>query len=114
MNATFIELHADAAVENKIDETAVHQVTRQHDTIECGIGVSQLSLERDVDTRDENHAMKTPFNFVVVEIAQTLLNHGANINAGGSGGESLRETSSYRGSEGEYHIQCDRLGIDRL
>ena len=101
-------------MENKTGETSVHQVIRQYDSMEGGVGVSQLSLEHGVDTLDEVHPMRTPFNFVVVEIAQALLNHGANVNAGGSGGESLRETSSYQGLEGEYHIQCDRLGIDRV
>lgn len=114
MGVTFIELHADAAVENKTDETSVHQIIRQYDSMECGVGVAQLSLEHDVDTQDANHAMRTQFKFVVAEIAQALLNHGANINAGASGDDSLRETSSYRGSEGEYHIQCDRLGADIL
>lgn len=114
MSVTFIEFHADAPVENKTDETSVHQVIRHHDSMECGVGIAQPSLAHGMNTQYENHAMGTPFNFVVVEIAQALLNHGANVNVGSSGGESLRETSPYQGLEGEYNIQCDRFGIYRV
>jgi hypothetical protein len=100
-------------VENKTGETSINQLICQYGSMECGLGVAQLSLRHGVDTQGEHHMM-TSFNVVVVEIALALLNHGVNVNVGSSGGESLRKTSSYQGLEGEYHIQSDRLCIDRV
>ena len=44
-------------------------------------------------------------NFGPVQIAQALLDHGANVNAGNNEGE----TSLYQELEDEYRVQCDSL-----
>jgi ankyrin repeat protein len=101
-----IELKADAYVENKTGETSVHQVSQGQDCPwECSVG-TQLLLKcgMDINAQDENHNLKTPShlqsNFGLVQMAQALLNHGANVNAGNNRGGTLL----CQELEGEYHI----------
>jgi len=107
----FIEPNADSS---KISETSVHQVVSQGQYGSPGrvVGVAQPLLERGVgiNAQDEGHIMMTPshlqYHFGPAEIAQALLDHGANVNARINGGE----TSLYQEFGGEYHIQYDDLG----
>ena len=58
----------------------------------------------DINAQNENHMTLSDLqsNFGPVQIAQALLDHGANVNAGINEGE----TSSCQELEGEYHIHA--------
>jgi ankyrin repeat protein len=105
-NWAFLELNADASAENKTGETSVHQVSRgQYGSQECGVGVLQPYPERDADINAQDENNMTPSclksDFGLVQMAQALLDHGANVNTGNNWGE----ISSYQELEGEYRIQ---------
>ena len=86
----FIELNADISVG--------HYHSRERGV---RVGVEQLLPERGVDTNVQDENQMTPLhlrsNFGPVQIAQALLDHGANVNAGINAGS----TSASQESEGE-------------
>jgi ankyrin repeat protein len=105
-----IRVHCSA--ENETGETPVHQVSRrQYGPRELSAGVVQLVPEPDVDidVQERDHVLRS--NFGLVRIVQALLDHGANVNAGRSGGETSFKL--YQELEGEYQIQCS-LRITQL
>ena len=108
----FIELNPDVSVIKTV-ETSVHQVSRGQSSFpERGVSISQLSPERGVhiNAQDENDMTPSHLqsNFGPVQIAQALLDHGANVY-----GNNVGETSLYQESEGEYYIQYSSLDIPR-
>ena len=111
-----LEHGADANAENNNGQTPLHALSESqtYDTSRGGVRgarVAQLLPERGVDiyVRDKNRVTPSylQINFGPVQVAQALLDRGANVNAGSNGDE----TSLYQELEGEYHIQCDSLGI---
>ena len=65
---------------------------------ERSVQVAQLLPELDINTHDENPTrLELQPNFGPVQIAQALLEHGANANAGINGGE----TTSSQEPDGE-------------
>jgi ankyrin repeat protein len=134
--------NADASVENKRSDTPVCQSSRgQYDTGERSADVAQLILELSVNIDTQVNAQDEKHDFGPVQMAQALIDHGANVNAGNDGSEiALYQESSCLSSsqkfhenlkqrqfriprkqqgpgghilEGEYHIQCDSFGITR-
>ena len=100
----FIDLITNAFVDNKTGETSVRQVSEgQCAPRKRDAGLTQLLPESgvDINPQDENHLDMAQThlqpNFSPSKFAKALLDHGANVNAGG-------RTSFYQELEGEYHI----------
>ena len=105
------ETQADTSLENKTGETPVHQASRgQYSSRDRSASGTQLLPERGVGINVQgNHVTPSHLqsDFGPVEVAQALLDRGANVNASNDGSES----SLYQGLEGGYHIHCDNPGI---
>ncbi len=116
----FIELNADASVENKTGETSVHQVSRgQISSRERGVGdngvlVAQLLLERGADANVSDDNDQTPLHlasyFGRIEIVRVLLNAGANANAKNAQGQ----TPLHLVSQSPYDSKGDGVGVAQL
>ena len=105
------ETQADTSLENKTGETPVHQASRgQYSSRDRSASGTQLLPERGMGINVQgNHVTPSHLqsNFGPVQVAQALLDYGANVDTRSNG----NETSLYQGLEGEYHIHCDNLGI---
>ena len=100
-----LEHGADANAETNRGKTPLHILSER-----------KINGEHDVDVLNHEHSMViternehciTPSHphsdFGPIQMAQALLEHGANVNAGNNEGKR----------SGEYHFQCDSLGIRR-
>jgi ankyrin repeat protein len=114
-----LEHGSDANVVDNNGNTPLHVLS------ECQIyDKSDVGDDKDIETplpRLRNHGadnsmqgenpMMLQCDFGRLQVAQALLDHGANINAG----NNVDETSLYRELEGKYHVRCDLLGhVQRL
>jgi ankyrin repeat protein len=96
-------------------ETALHIVSRgEYDSQEQGVGIARLLLERGVDVNAREKDGWTSLHWAAfkgrVEVAQVLLDHGANAKHGDQRGE----TALHLVSRGEYDSQEHGVGIARL
>lgn len=89
-----IEINLDASVEDK-SGTFVRQVSQgQSSSQERGVGVTRAfvehAVESDIDAQVEHHVTPslTHPNFGPTQLAQALLEYGANVNAGNGGGKT--------------------------
>ena len=106
---------ANAKLETEWGETALHIVSRGiFDSQEQGASTARLLLERgaDVDARrkDSQTSLHCAALIGRVEIAQVLLDHGANVKLGTDG----PETALHIVSRGEYDSEEHGVGIARL
>src|SRR6266702_2549186 len=106
---------ANANMKDDHGETPLHRVSQgEYDSHEQGVGITRLLLACgvDVNAQDKNHF--TPFLLAALngrlEIAQVLLDHGANANAENDGGE----TPLHLVSRGTYDSEEHRVDITRL
>ncbi len=103
---------ANANMKDDHGETPLHRVSQgEYDSHEQGVGITRLLLACgvDVNAQDKNHF--TPFLLAALngrlEIAQVLLDHGANVNAENDGGE----TPLHLVSRGTYDSEEHGVGI---
>src|SRR6266702_3967463 len=106
---------ANANMKNDHGETPLHQVSQgEYDSHEQGVGITRLLLARDVDADAQNKNHFTPFLLAALngrlEIAQVLLDYGANMNAANYWGE----TPLHLVSRGKYNSEEHRVDIARL
>jgi ankyrin repeat protein len=94
-----LEHGADANAEDNNGKTPLHMLS-EFQIYDKSDSPSQLPLYHVADNNPQDANPMTPFrsqsNFGPVQIAQALLDHGANVNAG----NNMDETSLYRGLEG--------------
>jgi hypothetical protein len=112
-----LEHGADANAEDNNGKTPLHILSERqiYDKSDVGDGKDietplPRSPDRGADNNVQDENPMTLFcsqcDFGRLQIAQALLDHGANVNAG----NNVDETSLYRELEGKYHVQCDILG----
>ena len=103
-----LEHGADANAEDNNGNTPLHMLS-EFQTDDESDSPSQLPPYRSTDNNLQDAGPKTPFDsqhdFGPVQIAQALLDHGANVNAG----NNADETSVYRALEGKYHSILDAI-----
>ena len=106
---------ADARLETKDGETALHLVSRvKYDTEEHGVGMARLLLEHGVDVNARRTDSWTSVHWAAykgrVEVVQVLLDHGANAKLATKDGE----TALHIVSRGEYDSQEQGASTARL
>jgi ankyrin repeat protein len=106
---------ANPNVENDQGLTPLHQVSRgKYTSQEHGVGITRLLLERRADVNARQKNLFTPLHWAAfkgrLEIAQLLLDHGANAKAESDG----RETALHMLSRGEYDTQEQGVGIAQI
>jgi ankyrin repeat protein len=106
---------ANAKLETEKGETALHLVSRgEYDSEEHGVSVARLLLERGVDVNAQDKVTRTSLHWAAfkwrVEVAQVLLDHGANPKLETEG----VETALHIVSQGKYDSKERGVGIARL
>ena len=109
---------ANVELETGGGETALHMVSRsEYNSQEHSLGIAWLLLEHRADVNGRTSARKykfTPLHSAAfngrLDIAQVLLDHGADANLEAEGGETALHTLS----RGEYDSQEQGAGIARL
>jgi ankyrin repeat protein len=106
---------ANAKLETEKGETALHLVSRgEYDSEEHGVSVARLLLERGVDVNAQDKVTRTSLHCAAfkwrVEVAQVLLDHGANPKLETEG----VETALHIVSQGKYDSKERGVGIARL
>jgi ankyrin repeat protein len=106
---------AKANMETDEGESVLHIVSQgEYDLKEQGVGIARLSLERGVDVNAREKDGWTSLHWAAfkgrVEVAQFLLDHGANANMETANGES----ALHMVSRGEYGSEEHGIGIARL
>jgi ankyrin repeat protein len=106
---------ANAKLETKYGETGLHVVSRgEFESQERGVSAARLLLERGVDANARDKGAWTSLHWAAfkgrVEVAQVLLDHGANAKLETEDGE----TALHIVSRGEYDSQEQGVGVARL
>jgi ankyrin repeat protein len=106
---------ANATLETANGETALHIVSRgEYDSEEHGIGIARLLLGRGLDVNAREKNGRTSLHYAAfkgrVEVAQFLLDHGANATLETDEGES----ALHMVSRGEYDSQEQGVSTARL
>ena len=106
---------ANPNMENNQGSTPLHQVSQsKYSSQEHSVSIARLLLEHDVDVNARKKNGFTPLHSAALngrlEIAQVLLDHGANSNAV----DEIRETALHLVSRGEYNSQDLGVRISRL
>jgi ankyrin repeat protein len=106
---------ADANMETKGGETALHLVSRgKYDSEEHGVGIALLLLQHGVDVHGQTKHLYNALHLAAfngrLEVTRLLLSYGANPNVGNNRGS----TPLHQVSEGKYNLQEQGVGIARL
>jgi ankyrin repeat protein len=106
---------ANPNVENDQGLTPLHRVSQgKYTSQEQGVGIARLLLERGVDVNARTKNRSTPLLSAAfkgrLEIAQLLLDHGANAKAE----NEICDTALHLVSGGKYNSQEHGVGISRL
>jgi ankyrin repeat protein len=106
---------ANPNVENDQGLTPLHHVSQgKYTSQEQGVGIARLLLERGVDVNARTKNRSTPLLSAAfkgrLEIAQLLLDHGANAKAE----NEICDTALHLVSGGKYNSQEHGVGISRL
>jgi ankyrin repeat protein len=115
LTQVLLEHGANASIETKGGETALHIVSRgEYDSQEQGVGTARLLLERGVDVNARRKDSWTSLHWAAfkgrVELTQLLLDQGANAKVETERGE----TALHIVSRGEYDSQEQSISTARL